>query len=159
MTHRDQHDFEETALPLAPELRRAAERLGGRGRAEDLVQETLLRALAAWTRIRRGDNPRAFLHAILRNTFITEYRRSQRERLLGDDPPPEPFPSTLDRALSLDLRRALGELSPPLRRTLLAVDLEGLAYKEAAADAGTPIGTVMSRLHRARRQVRSRLAA
>jgi RNA polymerase sigma-70 factor (ECF subfamily) len=139
------------------ELKRAAERLAGRGRADDLVQETLLRALVAWDRFRPGANPRPWLYTILRNTFISERRRAVRETELAVEP--ADHDRSGERVLSLDLTRALGELSEPLRQTLLAVDAEGMAYREAAEHTGAPIGTVMSRLHRARRRMALRLAA
>ncbi|HJZ83824.1 MAG TPA: sigma-70 family RNA polymerase sigma factor [Polyangia bacterium] len=149
--------FEHTALKLRGELRRAAERMAGGSRAEDLVQETLLRAFASWERVEPGSNPRAWMHAILRNTFINQLRRGRREIALTEEVPDRD--RTLDWILALDLARALRELPEPLRQTLLAVDAYGLAYREVAARAKMPVGTVMSRLHRARRRMAAKLAA
>lgn len=131
--------------------------MAGRGRADDLVQETLLRALQAWERVEPDSNPRAWMHAILRNTFVSELRRSQREvafdgELCDRD-------RSHERVLAIDLERALAELPAVLRETLLAVDVEGLHYREAAARTQAPIGTIMSRLYRARRRVAHKLAA
>jgi RNA polymerase sigma-70 factor (ECF subfamily) len=158
MTHDQRLGFERTARDLEGELRRAARRLAKTyAHADDLVQETLLRALAVWHRVEPGSNPRAFLHAILRNTFINDVRRRSREVESVEEPvAPD---DTGNGIVRLDLLRALAELPEPLLETLLAVDLEGLAYREAAARAGTPVGTVMSRLHRARRRVAHKLAA
>src|SRR5947209_3701323 len=83
---RDDHlRFERTARELRRELHRAASRLAGRSRADDLVQETLLRAFAAWRSVIPGRNPRAWMHAILRNTFYSERRTAWRESALDRD--------------------------------------------------------------------------
>jgi RNA polymerase sigma-70 factor (ECF subfamily) len=157
VTLEQRQHYEATVRKLHPELRRAAERLAGRHRAEDLVQETLVRALAAWQRVDPRESPRAFLHTILRNTFVSDLRRRYRECPLVSEP--VDHDRSIDRVLAIDLRRALGELPEPLAQTLWAVDGQGMAYREVAASAGTPIGTVMSRLHRARRRVILKLAA
>jgi RNA polymerase sigma-70 factor (ECF subfamily) len=156
MTRDQRLHFEQTALGLRAELVRAARRLAGGPRAEDLVQETLARALAAWHHVEPGSNARAWLHAILRHAFIDELRRSRREPLLEE---PCEAAREADRSLAIDLDRAIAELPEPLRLALVAVDVEGCAYREAAARSGAPIGTVMSRLHRARRRMARRMAA
>jgi RNA polymerase sigma-70 factor (ECF subfamily) len=157
MTRNERLRFEHTALRLRAELRRAAERMAGHAHADDLVQETLLRAFVAWTRVDPQLNARAWLHTILRNTFINQYRRLQREAPLLEEP--QDRDHSMDRIHSLDLRRAVSELPAPLRSALVSVDIEGLAYREAAEREGTPVGTIMSRLHRARERVAQRLAA
>jgi len=153
----DRQRFERTVASLSGELRRAARRLAGPTRADDLVQETLLRAFVAWHRVVPGTSPRGFMHTILRNTFLNERRRNLRECALASEPPDRD--RTLDRILDLDLRRALSKLPDSQRGTLLAVDGEGLGYREAAVRARTPLGTVMSRLHRARARVAELLSA
>ena len=156
MTRDDRLRFETTARALQGELRRAARRLAGPVRADDLVQETLLRALVAWHRVEPDRNPRPWMHAILRNACADEHRRARREELVADEPND---PRRADPTTAIDLRRALEQLPPALRETLLAVDGEGLLYREAAERTGTPIGTVMSRLARARERVAALLAA
>ena len=156
MTRDERLRFETAARALQGELRRAARRLAGPVRADDLVQETLLRALVAWHRVEPDRNPRPWMHAILRNTCADDRRRAYREELTGDEPRD---PRRHDPAAAIDLRRALEQLPPALRETLLAVDGEGLLYREAAERAGTPIGTVMSRVARARHRAQKLLAA
>jgi RNA polymerase sigma-70 factor (ECF subfamily) len=156
MTRDDRLRFETAVRALHGELRRAARRLAGPVRADDLVQETLLRALVAWHRVEPDRNPRPWMHAILRNACADEYRRSRREELCADEPHD---PKRHDPATAIDLRRALDKLPANLRETLVAVDGEGLLYREAAERTGTPIGTVMSRLARARERVAALLAA
>src|SRR5262244_3753244 len=143
MTRDERLKFETAARALQGELRRAARRLAGPVRADDLVQETLLRALVAWHRVEPDRNPRPWMHAILRNACADEHRRARREVLTADDPRGS---REQDPATAIDLRRALEQLPPVLRETLLAVDGEGLLYREAAERGGTPIGTVMSRV-------------
>lgn len=156
MTRDDRLRFETAARALQGELRRAARRLAGPVKADDLVQETLLRALVAWHRVEPDRNPRPWMHAILRNACADEYRRSRREELCADEPHDA---RRHDPGAAIDLRRAIDKLPANLRETLVAVDGEGLLYREAAERAGTPIGTVMSRLARARERVAELLAA
>ncbi len=137
--------------------------------AEDLVQDTLLRAFAAMDTF-DGRHPRAWLLTIMRNAQINRTRR-RRPRLL-DDPvstlgrlgdneggPTEPEGAVVDATFDAVVVEGLDALSDRLRRVVELVDVDGLSYAEAAEVLGVPIGTVMSRLHRARLRLRERLAA
>jgi len=133
--------------------------------AEDLVQETYLRAFRFAHRFQPGTHLRAWLFQILRNTFLTFYRRDARELAVLDkdaaDGPEEAWeaegavPST---ATAVDLERALAELPEEFRSVLLLADLEGFTLGNIAEIMDTPVGTVKSRLFRARRLVRRRLS-
>lgn len=146
-----------------PRLRRYAYGLtGDRTQGDDLVQECLERA---WSR-RRLYEPsrpiRPWLFTILHNLYVNQVRRRAAEPLLVSDSTPglpeapsAPEPGAVDVE---DLRRALARLGPNHREVLLLVGLEQLSYREAAETLGIPVGTVMSRLARAREQLRSHLA-
>jgi RNA polymerase sigma-70 factor (ECF subfamily) len=133
--------------------------------AEDLVQETYLRAFRFAHRFQPGTHLRAWLFQILRNTFLTFYRREVRELAVLDKDVADgydegweievPVPST---ATAVDLSRALGDLPEDFRSVLLLADLEGFTLGDIAGIMETPVGTVKSRLFRARRLVRRRLA-
>jgi RNA polymerase sigma-70 factor (ECF subfamily) len=133
--------------------------------AEDLVQETYLRAFRFAHRFQPGTHLRAWLFQILRNTFLTFYRREARELAVLDKDVAEgydegweievPVPST---ATAVDLARAVGDLPEDFRSVLLLADLEGFTLGDIAGIMDTPVGTVKSRLFRARRLVRRRLA-
>jgi RNA polymerase sigma-70 factor (ECF subfamily) len=148
--------FERTARELKGELYRAATRMAGRGGADDLVQETFLRALSSWHQLLPGASPRPWMHAILRNAFISQRRRAWRECHF-EELPAQVDDRLIDRALVLDLRRALSRLPAPQKEALLLVDGEGIGYRELAARWGTPLGTVMSRVHRARARIAAML--
>jgi RNA polymerase sigma-70 factor (ECF subfamily) len=133
--------------------------------ADDLVQETYLRAFRFAHRFEPGTHLRAWLFQILRNTFLTFYRREAHQPVLVDPGPDDgaedawPGPgrgSTV--ATTLDLERALADLPEDFRSVLLLADLEGFALGEIAQVMDIPVGTVKSRLFRARRLVRKRLA-
>lgn len=143
--------------------------------AEDLVQETFTKAYAKIHQFKIGTNLRAWLYRILTNTFINGYRKKQREPFQETTDEikdwqlaaAESHTSTgarsaesevLDRLPDSDIRRALAQLPEDFRLVVYLVDIEGYPYKEVAERMGTPIGTVMSRLHRARRQLRELLA-
>jgi RNA polymerase sigma-70 factor (ECF subfamily) len=153
--------FPQDTLALLPELRRAARRYAGRrgDLADDLVQETFLRAFAAQHRFRQGSNARAWMHTILLNAARTEHRRHRREQHLQERyaaEPIDPAPAS-GSAPAPSLMAIVARLPRPFREAIELVDLGGLSYQEAAERLGCPIGTVMSRLHRARRALRTAL--
>jgi RNA polymerase sigma-70 factor, ECF subfamily len=159
MTHRI--DFE----PELPRLRAQARRLCKReSDAQDLVQDTLLRALDYETSFTPGTNLRAWLQQIQRSVFVSRYRRRCRERRaldrLAADPcswPHHDGPPVMS-ALAPTAQGALEHLPDPFRRVVELVDLGGLEYRDAARTLEVPVGTVMSRLHRARRLLATRLS-
>jgi RNA polymerase sigma-70 factor (ECF subfamily) len=152
-----------TALvELVPELRVRALRLcGDRALADDVVQDALERALRFEAQYERGTNLRAWLFRILFSVFVTRWRRRRRERRalenLAVDPcawtTPSGFaaPDIGEGALSASTRRKLDALPEGFRAAVVMVDLEQRSYREAARALGIPVGTVMSRLHRARK--------
>ena len=166
-------EFEEVALVHLDVLYRTALRLTHhRAEADDLVQETCLRAYRSFDRFNPGTNCRAWLLAILRNAFLNSVRRAGREVLEGAEPPWEatesafaesglaqnnPEEEFLQTVLHGDVDRALTALPLPFREAVTLADLEGLSYKEIAEVLGCPIGTVMSRLARGRALLRQSL--
>ncbi|MBM4362121.1 MAG: sigma-70 family RNA polymerase sigma factor [Deltaproteobacteria bacterium] len=151
------------ALPaVLPALRARARRLArSAADAEDLVQDTALRALRFEARYQPGTNPRAFLQQVEERLFFSECRRRSRERRAHER-------AALERSLVAEPRQsefltprvvaALAALPAPSRRVLLEVDVQGQSYRDAAVALGVPTGTVMSRLHRARRALARALA-
>jgi RNA polymerase sigma-70 factor (ECF subfamily) len=148
-------------LPHRESLRRTARRLRLRD-ADDLVQETYLRALAARHRYRSGSNAGAWLHRIMVNAALSEHRHGARERRMTARYAVEPRPADIDSepmpGLEL-LDEALATLPAHERTVVELTELRGLRYREAARELNCPIGTVMSRLHRARQHLRKKLAA
>lgn len=154
-------------VELVPELRGRACRLcGDPTTAEDIVQDTVERALKFAGQYERGTNLRAWVYQILFSVFVTRYRRSRRERnalrVLASDPcawtTPERFASPEGAAnLSPSTRGKLEALPETFRAVLKLVDLDELTYREAATELGVPVGTVMSRLHRGRKLLASQL--
>jgi len=148
-------------------LRVAMSMTDQRADAEDLVQDTLLRA---WRSIDTfdGRHPRAWLLTILRNTQVNRHRR-RRPQLLDDpdlttdrglgDAQDSAEDVVVGRTFDVVVDAALSALPTTFRQVVLLVDVDGLTYAEAAEVLGVPEGTVMSRLHRARRRIRDRLAA
>lgn len=168
--------FAEQALPLLDQLFGAA--LGmtrSRADAEDLVQETFMKAYTKFHQYQQGTNIKAWLYRILTNTYITQYRKAQRspKRAGGEEIEDWQLASAashdekglvsaeaeaLDNIPSFELQAALEALSEDQRVVVLLSDVEGFAYKEIAEMLDIPIGTVMSRLHRGRKNLRDGLS-
>lgn len=165
-------EFETVALPHLDMLYRSALRLThNRAEAEDIVQETYLRAFRSFQRFTPGTNVRAWLFTILRNAFLNRLRQSGRETSEGDSAawesaaesatlvsgPDNPEEEFLQTVLHGDVDRALKALPLVFREAVILADLEGLTYKETSEALGCPIGTVMSRLSRGRSLLRHAL--
>jgi RNA polymerase sigma-70 factor (ECF subfamily) len=164
--------FERDALPLLPGMYAAALRMTRNpADAEDLVQETFLRAYRGFGGFEEGTNLKAWLYRILTNTFINAYRKRQRQPVtvseqevedrslferLGESGPSAES-EVLERLPDDDVKEALDSLSEGFRLAVLLADVEGFSYKEIAEIMDVPIGTVMSRLHRGRRALERRL--
>jgi RNA polymerase sigma-70 factor (ECF subfamily) len=174
-TRRQPSDFEREAMSHLSTLLAVGSRLTrSASEAEDLVQDTLLKALRAQEHFAPGSNMRAWLLRILTNTFINRYRRGGLERSVLDGPDADPLAdgwigaSTMEamrdpesRAMRALLEKeivgALDELPEEFRLAVVLSDVEELSYKEISEIMGCPIGTVMSRLHRGRRLLKRRL--
>ena len=165
-------DFSKLTTPHIPRLFRIGMRLSHQpAEANDLVQEALMRAWTNWDKFSGEGKLGAWLSRILVNTFISRHRhqkvvdataaRCDIQRHLFDpgrlEAAARPERSWQSQGFSDEVRSALASLSPRYRQVVLLVDLKGLAYQEAADEVGCPVGTVMSRLHRARRQLRDGL--
>ena len=148
--------------PYLPRLRRYARALtGDKDRADDLVQDTLERALRKWALWRLGSRLDSWLFSIMHNIFVNQVRSAparQANISLEDMAFEAAGPGTADEAVQLrDLAAALGKLSDEQREILLLVGLEEMSYKQVASVLSLPLGTVMSRLSRAREQLRGLL--
>lgn len=166
-------EFEAEAMVHLDALYGLALRLtgGDESRSHDLVQEAVLKAYRAWDDFELGTNCRAWLMTILRNAFINEFRRVQRrpaqvdyddvaersvfEGLKEEDPEGRFF----DRLIDDEVIAAIDELPDDFRVTVVLSDLEGLSYQEIAEIVDIPVGTVKSRLFRARRRLQEKLYA
>ncbi len=173
----DQEQFAELAMPYMDALYSAALRMTRNpADAEDLVQETYLRAYRGFPGFQEGTNLKAWLYKILTNTFINIYRAKKRRpeqvdlddtedfylyRKLGGLEAVEsqrtPESEVLDQMPEAVVKEALEALPEQFRMAVLLADVEGFSYKEIAEITEVPIGTVMSRLHRGRKQLQKRL--
>jgi RNA polymerase sigma-70 factor, ECF subfamily len=166
--------FERDAVPLLSGMYSSALRMTRNpADAEDLVQETFLRAYRGFSGFREGTNLKAWLYRILTNTFINSYRKRQREpqtvpddnvedwylydRLAAQGSTASAEATVLDAMPDEDVRAALDALPEGFRMAVLLADVEGFSYKEIAEILDIPIGTVMSRLHRGRRALEKAL--
>ena len=147
--------IQERMLRIIPSLRVFACSLcRNRDRADDLLQETLLRAIDRIDRFENGTNIEAWLFTIMRNSFNNEYRRSKRMVQDEDDRIAETLSIPAGQtgwAIAEDLRAGLGKLSPDQQQALFLIGAAGLSYDEAAVIAGAEVGTIKSRVNRARR--------
>jgi RNA polymerase sigma-70 factor (ECF subfamily) len=147
----------EAMLDAVPSLRAFALSLSGNtDRADDLVQEALTRAIANIGSFQPGTNMPAWLFTILRNLFLSDYRKRRREVEDGDGRHAERLtsqPEQLGRVEFRELREALARLAPHQREAIILVGASGLSYAEAAAVCECAVGTIKSRVNRARRQL------
>ncbi len=167
--------FERDVLPLLPNLYAAALRMTRNpADAEDLVQDTYLRAFRGFSGFKEGTNLKAWLYRILTNSFINTYRKKQRQpqtvegpddidewylfdKLGGRNVEVSAETEVLDKIPDEAVKAALESLPENLRLPVLLADVEGFSYKEIAEIMDTPIGTVMSRLHRGRKALQKAL--
>jgi RNA polymerase sigma-70 factor, ECF subfamily len=160
--------FEELAMPLFDQLYNFAHWLTqNRDEAEDLVQETYAKALKGFSAFQLGTNFRAWMYRILRNTFLTSRTGLKATMTVPLDPeadgpelaiePETPETILIARSSSELLQNAIGELPVHFREIILLCEVEEMSYQEIAETLSVPIGTVMSRLSRARRMLRDHL--
>jgi RNA polymerase sigma-70 factor (ECF subfamily) len=172
-THDRGWDFEAVAMPFVDALYNTAYRMTRNAQdAEDLVQETYLKAYRYYDKFEEGTNFKAWLFKIMKNTFINNYRKRQQvpqqsdfsdieesfESLVSEEASGQiksPEDEFLEDVLDEDVQRAMDELPEDYRMVILLADLEGFSYKEIAEILEVPVGTVMSRLYRGRRLMES----
>ena len=168
---RKRRAFETEALPHLDAVYRVSLRLcADPSQAEDLTQETMLKAYRSWHQYRQGTNAKAWLLTILRHTFINQYRRERKRAadidvsevehftvLAGADTDPEG--DYYRQIVDDEVVRAIDQLPEDFRETLVLSDIEGLSYQEIADVTEVPVGTVKSRLFRARQALQARLRA
>ena len=150
----------DSIVELIPRLRRYARALAGdRSAADDLVQDTLERAWSKFHLYRRGTDLRAWLFTVMHNVYVNQLRSAKSGAVLDEEMPELARPGRETDGLVLrDLDAAIRRLPPEQREVLLLVALEDMSYDSAAQALGIPIGTVMSRLARAREKLRAMLA-
>lgn len=176
LTAEESRRFQEEALPILDSLYAGALRMTRNpADAEDLVQETMLRAYRAFSRFEAGTNLKAWLFRILTNAYINTYRKKQREpqkvsqdevqdwdlyRELKDHDPEigrTPEDIVLAGLVDSDIIEAIDDLPEQFRMAVVLSDVEGFSYAEMAEIMDVPLGTVMSRLHRGRKALQKRL--
>lgn len=171
----DRADFERDAMEFAPQLYSAALRMTRNpADAEDVVQETYLKAYRGYDSFQEGTNLKAWLYRILTNTYINKYRKAQRRpnevelgelqdlylyRRLGEQSGASDSAenTALDMFVDDDILEAIESLPENFRMPVIYADVEGFSYKEIAEILDIPIGTVMSRLHRGRKALQRKL--
>jgi RNA polymerase sigma-70 factor (ECF subfamily) len=176
-TNQSRAQFEALLTPWLDPLYASALRLTRNERnAEDLVQDTVMRAWRFFDKFQKGTNFRAWIFKILTNTFINSYRRNTRERSLQDESERQsvearffssdlteqtqnPEEYLLERVMSEDVLKAIDSLSIDFRMVVILADLQEFSYKEIAEILDVPVGTVMSRLFRGRKQLQKLLLA
>jgi len=168
-----QSAFEKEALPHADLLYNYALRMTNNSSdAEDLLQETYLKAYRFWDKYEQGTNIRAWLFRILKNSFINRYRKESKEPDTVDFDEVQSFyaiprgestepgnsqEALFNNLLDDDVAKAIADLPDDFRTVIILCDIEGLTYEEIAVFVDCPLGTVRSRLHRGRRMLRARL--
>lgn len=174
-TLQKQRLFEEQALPLLDQLYGGAMRLTRNPQdAEDLIQETYLKAYSNFDSFKQGTNLKAWLYRIMTNTYINSYRKAKRRPLASSADELSDFQlyttaghdstglesaevEALKQMPDSEISEAMNDLPEDYRMVVYYADVVGLAYKEIADVMGTPLGTVMSRLHRGRKLLRAAL--
>ena len=164
------NSFEAEALPHLDAVYRMALRLAGeQSQAEDLAQETMLKAYRSWHQYKSGTNVRAWLLTILRHTFINQYRKAKRSgptvdiseiesySVFHDVQEVDPEGAFFKQIVDDEVLRAIDALPEEFRETLVLSDVEQMSYAEIAEITGVPVGTVKSRLFRARQALQKEL--